>query len=207
MKRYLLVIFLGLFMVSDMGTYAEAASDKNLPKIGSVKINAHPANLRGKTVVLRWNGKMNGDKFLTRFGELLTQQVKNVRVVKMWEVDKSTAAVSKSLEDSVAVAQKIAAQKPTLVIASQADCGGCTAWLVVDQLNLEKLRIPTVTITTTAFADIAKDVAKDQGVGDMSFVVVEHPIAGWNLEDVRKKMDGVFPEVMRAATKWQPAVR
>jgi hypothetical protein len=121
MKRYLLTILLGLLMVSVMGSQAEAASDKQIPQIGPVKINAHPASLQGKTVVLRWNGKMNGDKFLTRFAELLTQQVKNIKVVKMWEVDKSTAAVSKNLDESVAVAQKIAALKPAIVIASQAD--------------------------------------------------------------------------------------
>jgi hypothetical protein len=121
MKRYLLTILVGLLMVSVMGSPAEAASDKQIPQIGPVKINAHPASLQGKTVVLRWNGKMNGDKFLTRFSELLTQEVKNVKIVKMWEVDKSTAAISKNPDDSVAVAKKIAAYKPALVIASQAD--------------------------------------------------------------------------------------
>jgi len=119
MRRFLPVIVSGLFLA--MGIHAEAASDKKIPQVGPVKMNAHPASLQGKTVVLRWNGKMNGDRFLTRLAELLTQQEKNVNIVKMWEVDKSTAAISKSPEDSAAVAKKIAAYKPALVIASQAD--------------------------------------------------------------------------------------
>ena len=44
---------------------------------------------------------------------------------------------------------------------------------------------------------MARGVAKDQGVPQMCLVVVEHPIAGHNLEGIRKKMDGVFPEIMK----------
>jgi formylmethanofuran:tetrahydromethanopterin formyltransferase len=67
--------------------------------------------------------------------------------------------------------------------------------------------VPTVTITTTHFADTLKGVLKEQSVPELSLVVVEHPIAGHNLEGIRKKMDSVYPEVMKAATKWQPSVR
>lgn len=84
-------------------------------------MNPHPASLEGKTVVLRWNGKPNGDKFLTRVGELLAEQAPGVKVVKMWEVDPSTAVISDGLENSVQIAEKIAAQKPDLVIAAQCD--------------------------------------------------------------------------------------
>jgi hypothetical protein len=120
-KKLLTYVFLVLLFLFFVSITANAGEDKSLPKVGPVKINAHPASLEGKTVVLRWNGKMNGDKFLTRFGELLAQQVKNVKIVKMWEVDKSTAAISKSAAASKLVAERIAALKPALVIASQAD--------------------------------------------------------------------------------------
>ncbi len=206
MRRALILVLIGMSFVFYFNINAGAAP-KQIPKIGIVKINTHPASLDGKTVVLRWNGKPNGDKFLNRFGEIMIQRVKNVKIVKIWEIDKSTANTSKTLDVSKAVAAKIAAYKPAIVIASQGDCGGCTQMLVVDQLNVERLGIPTVTITTTAFSEMARGTMRDQGVPDMSFVVVEHPIAGWNLEDVRKKMDGVFPEVMRAATKWQPRAK
>jgi predicted transcriptional regulator with HTH domain len=77
--------------------------------------------LEGKTVLLRWNGKYNGDKFLARLGELLTQQVKNVKILKLWEMDSTTVAISKNGEASEEVANKIARLKPDLVIAAQAD--------------------------------------------------------------------------------------
>jgi predicted transcriptional regulator len=84
-------------------------------------MNPHLATLEGKTVLLRWNGKYNGDKYLSRVGELIIQQVKNVKIIKMWEMDKSTAAISKNAEMSEQVAASIAKLKPDLVIAAQAD--------------------------------------------------------------------------------------
>ena len=119
-RKGLWVFLLILFWTGSLFSTSLAAVEK-APKVGPVKINAHPANLEGKTVLLRWNGKLNGDKYLTRFGELLTQQVKNVKIVKLWETDKATAAISKDLQASEQVAAAVANLKPDLVIAAQAD--------------------------------------------------------------------------------------
>ena len=119
-KRFLFYLLAGLLVLSIFGG-SWAASKEELPKVGPVKVNAHPSSLEGKTVVLRWNGKYNGDKFLLRVGELLTQQVKGVKVVRLWEMDKETAAISKNGAMSEEVAGKIAKLKADLVIASQAD--------------------------------------------------------------------------------------
>ena len=74
----------------------------------------------------------------------------------------------------------------------------------MDQLNLEKNGIPTVTITTTAFEELTKSTIQAQEVSGMALVVVEHPIAGHNLKDIRKKADLAFPDIVEAATRWQP---
>jgi hypothetical protein len=112
---FLILLWLGLLCSSSMAAVEKA------PKVGPVKINPHPAGLEGKTVLLRWNGKLNGDKYLIRFGDLLTQQVKNVKILKLWEMDKATAAISKDLPASEQVAVTAAKVKPDLVIAAQAD--------------------------------------------------------------------------------------
>src|SRR5512136_1504383 len=116
-----LMVFLVMFSVEGIFIYAGAAESKKLPKVGPMKMNPHPSSLEGKTVVLRWNGKYNGDKYLSRVGELISQQIKNVKVLKMWDIDKSTAAISKNAELSEEVAASIAKLKPDLVIAAQAD--------------------------------------------------------------------------------------
>ena len=116
-----LMVLLVMFSVEGIFIYAGAAESKKLPKVGPVKMNPHPSSLEGKTVVLRWNGKYNGDKYLSRVGELISQQMKSVKILKMWEIDKSTAAISKNAEVSEQVAAGIAKLKPDLVIAAQAD--------------------------------------------------------------------------------------
>jgi hypothetical protein len=118
---FLLIILLIVFKIGGISDYVRASEDKKVPKIGPLKLNTHPANLERKTVLLRWNGKYNGDKFLSRVGELINQQVRNVNIIKLWEIDKSTAAISKNAEVSEQVAVSIAKLKPDLVIAAQAD--------------------------------------------------------------------------------------
>ena len=119
-KKTLFYLLVGFLVLSISGE-TWAASKEEVPKVGPVKLNVHPASLEGKTIVLRWNGKYNGDKFLLRVGELLNQQVKGVRVIRMWEMDKETAAISKNGAMSEDAAGRIAKLKPDLVIAAQAD--------------------------------------------------------------------------------------
>ncbi len=118
--RKVFALFVAAFFVAGLSGYG-AAKEERAPKVGPVKLNPHPASLEGETVLLRWNGKYNGDKYLTRVGELLSQKVKNVKIVKLWEMDKSTAAISKDLQASERVAAAVARVKPDLVIAAQAD--------------------------------------------------------------------------------------
>jgi hypothetical protein len=120
-KRFELLTILSFIFTLGICIGLGYGAEEGIPKIGPVRMNAHPSTLEGKTVLLRWNGKYNGDKFLSRVGELLIEQVKNVRIVKMWEVDSNTAIISKKMEVSEQIASKIAALKPNIVISAQAD--------------------------------------------------------------------------------------
>ncbi len=90
-------------------------------KVEPMKVNAHPATLEGKTVLLRWNGKHNGNNFLDRVGELLVRDVKNVKIIKSWQVAPDTAIIAGNPDRSQAIVQKLSAPKPDLVIGSQCD--------------------------------------------------------------------------------------
>lgn len=70
---------------------------------------------------------------------------------------------------------------------------------------MEKKGIPTVTIATSAFEELAKSTMREQGVADMALVVVPHPIAGLNLDGINRKVDTAFPDILKAATQWQPS--
>lgn len=100
----------------------EILNPQGVARIEPMKINAHPSTLEGKTVLLRWNGKHNGDRFLDRVAELLAEKVKDIKIIKSWKVAPETVdPISGSQERSMELMKKLAALKPDLVIGSQAD--------------------------------------------------------------------------------------
>ena len=100
----------------------ELINPEGVVKIEQMKLNPHPSRLEGKTIMLRSNGKHNGDKFLIRVGELLKEKVMDIKIIYSWEVAPETVdPITGSLERSKKFAQKLASFKPDLVIASQAD--------------------------------------------------------------------------------------
>ena len=117
----LLAIF-SLFAVSLLACSGKAPAEQTPEvSIGEVQLNPHPQSLEDKTLLLRWNGKPNGDKLLTRVGELLAERISGVKVINMWEMDASTEVISDNGDVSAEIAEKIAAQNPDLVIAAQCD--------------------------------------------------------------------------------------
>lgn len=90
-------------------------------EIKTAKPAPRPTSLEGKTILLRWNFKHNGNHYLDRIAELLVEKVPSAKVVKIYEIDRSTINQSGSLEDSTRLARVIADFKPDLVISAQAD--------------------------------------------------------------------------------------
>ncbi|MFC1934478.1 hypothetical protein ACFLUK_01035 [Chloroflexota bacterium] len=84
-------------------------------------VKPHSQSLENKTVLLHWNNKHNGDVFLSKIGELLTEKVEGVKIVKDWEVAPETATISRTPSASKEIARKLASFNPDLVIASQGD--------------------------------------------------------------------------------------
>jgi len=100
----------------------ELINPEGVVKIEPMKLNPHPTSLERKTIMLRSNGKHNGDKFLIRVGELLKDKVKDIKIIYSWEVAPETVdPITGSQERSKKFAQKLASFRPDLVIASQAD--------------------------------------------------------------------------------------
>jgi len=90
-------------------------------EVKSFKPAVRLTSLEGKTIVLRWNEKHNGDKFLDRVAELLQERVPSAKVIKLYEYDKSTVKISGSVKESTRIAEVIAKLKADIVIAAQAD--------------------------------------------------------------------------------------
>jgi hypothetical protein len=99
----------------------ELVNPEGVVKITPMEVNPHPKSLEGRTVLLRWNGKHNGDNFLSRVGELLKEKVKGVRIVKSWEVAPWTAIIAGNPDKSKQIVDALAKEKPDIVIGSQCD--------------------------------------------------------------------------------------
>jgi len=89
--------------------------------IKPIQLAPRVASLEGKTVVLRWNGKHNGNNYLDRIAELFAEKLPGAKVIKVYDVDKSTIKISGSNQESARIARVIKDLKADLVIASQAD--------------------------------------------------------------------------------------
>jgi hypothetical protein len=99
----------------------ELISPAGVVPAGTGGMNPHPHSLDGKTVLLRWNGKHNGDVFLSRIGEKLVACAKQAKILKIWETMPETATTSQNPETSRKFASQMAALKPDLVIAGPGD--------------------------------------------------------------------------------------
>ncbi len=119
---FILILPLSLSSAKERKQIWEYLNPEGVIKIEPMKINPHPDTLEGKTIMLRWNGKHNGDKFLERIAELLINHVKNIKVIKSWEVAPETVdPIAGSQERSLEFAKTIAKFKPDLVIGAQSD--------------------------------------------------------------------------------------
>lgn len=99
----------------------QIVNPEGVVQVESLNVNPHSRSLDGKTVLLRWNGKHNGDVFLNRIAELLTQNVRSPKIIKGWEAVPETATISRNPETSREFARKLADLKPDIVIGSQGD--------------------------------------------------------------------------------------
>ncbi|MGO9379418.1 MAG: hypothetical protein ACLPN1_16020 [Dissulfurispiraceae bacterium] len=123
----LFLIIVGLLVTPLIASAADVVQEwklvnpEGVVNIEPMKLAPRLTTLEGKTVVLQWNGKTNGDKFLNQIAEMLTQQFKGIKLVKAWELAPELKTISQNQTNSQKIADKIASWKPDLVIASQAD--------------------------------------------------------------------------------------
>ena len=113
-------------MLSGCGSNAEASrkwtlvNPEGATQVASMQLNAHPKSLEGKTVGLVWNSKENGDNFLNTVADELEKNVKDVKVIKIYEEIPESKGYGPNIFTPEVIG-KIQALKPDLGIAAQAD--------------------------------------------------------------------------------------
>lgn len=99
----------------------ELVVPQGVREIKPIELAPRITTLEGKTIVLRWNGKHNGDNFLNRIAELLAEKVPTAKVIKLWEKLPESAAIVNTADGLAKVTKATQDLKPDIVIASQAD--------------------------------------------------------------------------------------
>ena len=157
-----------------------------------------PSDLAGKRVILRWNGKHNGDLLLDYLHSLLSRAFPDTEFIKAYETDPALSGISKDLPESEATARALLELRPDLAIAATGDCRACSAWLAIDQIQLERAGVPTLTILTQPFLKTFHNVRQNLRIGPLHCVAVPHPVAIIRDEKVRAKVDEAFPAILDA---------
>ena len=63
---------------------------------------------------------------------------------------------------------------------------------------LERQGVVTATVVTSEFLEAGRQHAKNYGMADLPLVGIPHPVANLGPEALRKKTEGIFPEVLEA---------
>ena len=132
------------------------------------KVAVEPAKritaLEGKTIALRWNGKeqrrSDCSTALPNCWPRVSHRQGREDVPRHGR--QNLNKISATQDESMRIVKAVASVRPDIVIASLRPTeGNCTSWLLVDQSNLEKSGIPTVTIVTDP-SDPSRGTQKSQ---------------------------------------------
>ena len=155
---------------------------------GRMKYAPRPDTLKGKRVALIENTKYNSDRLLEMIGEILIEEY-GVAETKMYHKRYSSVPAHEAIIEDVR-------KTCDLMIAGVGDCGSCSSGSVLDGILLEKENIPSASIITHVFVNTGRAMAKQWAVPDYKFLVMQHPIANLQEDELRTKARAIVPEVV-----------
>jgi hypothetical protein len=65
---------------------------------------------------------------------------------------------------------------------------------------MEKLGVPTVTVCTDAFINLAREESRNLGLPDLSLAIVKHPLGGEPAEVVAERAADALEQVVHGLT-------
>lgn len=148
-----------------------------------------PASLRGLTVGLLDNTKVNATQLLQEIGDVLTNRY-GTGVLRMYTKDYFGTPVKDDLLRQIA-------GECDVVVTAVGDCGSCSAATVADGVLLERAGIPAVSICSDAFTMSGTAMARVEGFPGFEFLTVEHPVASLDAAQIRQRAEKVVPGVVR----------
>ncbi|HEV7653048.1 MAG TPA: hypothetical protein VGP26_33245 [Actinophytocola sp.] len=148
-----------------------------------------PASLEGKTLGLFWNCKPGGNHALRKAAELLQGKYPTLQVREyLGSVGSTTRYITPG--DVALISAEC-----DVVIGSTADCGSCTSWLVNDMIELEKVGIPTVSLTAEHFERDAKITAELRGLPSAPLAIVSNTFTSKTHAEIAAMIESVIGDI------------
>lgn len=153
-----------------------------------LKLAERPKAISGATVGLLDNGKQNAREFLEILGETLLGDF-GVGKVVMHRKRNNTAPIT---------AQEIETLKAgcDLVVTAVGDCASCSVLAIGDGIALEKAGVPAAAVCTEAFKRSSDATASVHGAPGYDYVVIAHPMAGLEADQIRERVQGAAKEIV-----------
>ena len=143
-----------------------------------------PTTLAGLRVAALDNGKPNANVVLGFLAAMLADRTgaEVSLVTKKGPQGRSANAAIPMADD---IFERLRAEAD-VVVTGLADCGSCTAYSVHDAIELEKVGIPAVVVTTTEFEPVATTLAASFGLAEVRRLVLPHPLGGTDEATLRR---------------------
>jgi hypothetical protein len=146
-----------------------------------------PASLKGKRIGLIENTKFNSDDILKRIGEILVRDHGAASYQLFRKRYSSVPAHDEIIRELVAQCD--------VMVAGIGDCGSCSSGTVLDGILLETQNIPSASIITHLFENTGRAMAKQWGMPDYRFLIMQHPIANLPEALLQERAELIAPQV------------
>ncbi len=133
-------------------------------------------SLSGKVVGLYSNGKLNADRLL----EMVAEELK---ADGEFTIKKGSYAPERLMND----AEWGDVNACDVVILTNGDCGACSSSGIANAIALEKRGVPALLISTPPFTEAVRTMTRLNGMPDIEWAIVEHPIGSVGEPELRER--------------------
>lgn len=144
--------------------------------------------IRGATIGLLDNGKVNGANLLQALGRLLRES-EGVGELRLMHKPYAGQPLDPDRLKEIA-------SSCDFVVTAIGDCGSCSAATLADGILLERAGVPAASICTEPFAVTAAAMAHVQGFPGYRFVRTRHPVASLTHDELDTRAREIAPQVL-----------
>ncbi len=155
-----------------------------------------PGSLDGKRIGLFSNGKLNADSILQMIAGDLAK-----------DYTFSTELGTYSAQNLMADDEWGNVDACDVVILANGDCGACSSSGIANAVALERRGIPAFLISTPPFTEAVGTMARLNGMADIEWAIVDHPIGSLGEAELRVRAQSAAAQFRAAMLDASPAAQ